>query len=41
MSQSRSGWLNIGKTIGQAAISMAKEPADKARVALTDKNLAW
>ncbi len=36
-----SGSRNIGKTIGEAAISMAREAAIKAHVALPDKDLAW
>lgn len=36
-----SGSRNIGKTIGEAAISMARESAVKAGIALPDKDLAW
>lgn len=36
-----SGSRNIGKTIGEAAIGMAREAAVRARVALPDKDLAW
>lgn len=36
-----SGSRNIGKTIGEAAISMARESAQRAGVALPDKDLAW
>lgn len=36
-----SGSRNIGKTIGEAAISMAREAAVKAGIALPDKDLAW
>ena len=36
-----SGSRNIGKTIGEAAISMARESALRAGVALPDKDLAW
>jgi tRNA-splicing ligase RtcB (3'-phosphate/5'-hydroxy nucleic acid ligase) len=36
-----SGSRNIGKTIGEAAIGMAREAAQRAGVALPDKDLAW
>ncbi|MES2941042.1 MAG: RtcB family protein [Pseudomonadota bacterium] len=36
-----SGSRNIGKTIGEAAIGMAREAAVRERVALPDKDLAW
>ena len=36
-----SGSRNIGKTIGEAAIGMAREAAVKAGVALPDRDLAW
>jgi tRNA-splicing ligase RtcB len=36
-----SGSRHIGKTIGEAAIGMAREAAVKARVALPDRDLAW
>ena len=36
-----SGSRNIGKTIGEAAIGMAKEAAVKAQLHLADKDLAW
>lgn len=36
-----SGSRNIGKTIGEAAIGMAREAAVRAGVALPDKDLAW
>jgi tRNA-splicing ligase RtcB len=36
-----SGSRHIGKTIGEAAIGMARESAHKADVALADKDLAW
>ncbi|MFT3778353.1 MAG: RtcB family protein [Ottowia sp.] len=36
-----SGSRNIGKTIGEAAIGMAREAAHRAGVALPDKDLAW
>ena len=36
-----SGSRNVGKTIGEAAISMAREEAIKAHVSLPDKDLAW
>lgn len=36
-----SGSRNIGKTIGEAAISMARESARAAGVGLPDKDLAW
>ena len=36
-----SGSRNIGKTIGEAAINMAKESAIRAGIALPDKDLAW
>lgn len=36
-----SGSRNIGKTIGEAAIGMAREAAVKACVALPDRDLAW
>jgi tRNA-splicing ligase RtcB len=36
-----SGSRNIGKTIGEAAISMARESATRDKVALADKELAW
>jgi tRNA-splicing ligase RtcB len=36
-----SGSRNIGKTIGEAAIGMARESARKAGVALPDRDLAW
>jgi tRNA-splicing ligase RtcB (3'-phosphate/5'-hydroxy nucleic acid ligase) len=36
-----SGSRNIGKTIGEAAIGMAKQAAAHAGVALPDKDLAW
>ncbi|WP_140626581.1 RtcB family protein [Methylibium rhizosphaerae] len=36
-----SGSRNIGKTIGEAAIGMAREAAMKAGVALPDRDLAW
>jgi tRNA-splicing ligase RtcB len=36
-----SGSRNIGKTIGEAAIGMAREAAAAAGVALPDKDLAW
>ncbi len=36
-----SGSRNIGKTIGEAAISMARELAVKAKLALPDRDLAW
>jgi tRNA-splicing ligase RtcB len=36
-----SGSRHIGKTIGEAAIGMARESAHKAGIALADKDLAW
>jgi tRNA-splicing ligase RtcB len=36
-----SGSRNIGKTIGEAAIGMAREAAVKAGIALPDRDLAW
>jgi tRNA-splicing ligase RtcB len=36
-----SGSRNIGKTIGEAAIGMAREAAHKAGVGLPDRDLAW
>jgi tRNA-splicing ligase RtcB len=36
-----SGSRHIGKTIGEAAIGMAREAATRAAVALPDKDLAW
>jgi tRNA-splicing ligase RtcB len=36
-----SGSRHIGKTIGEAAIGMAREAAVRARVALPDRDLAW
>jgi tRNA-splicing ligase RtcB len=36
-----SGSRNIGKTIGEAAIGMAREAAYKAGIGLPDKDLAW
>lgn len=36
-----SGSRNIGKTIGEAAISMARELAHQEGIALPDKDLAW
>lgn len=36
-----SGSRNVGKTIGEAAIGMAREAAVKACVALPDRDLAW
>jgi tRNA-splicing ligase RtcB len=36
-----SGSRNIGKTIGEAAIAMAREAAQRAGVTLPDKDLAW
>ena len=36
-----SGSRNIGKTIGEAAIGMAREACVKAGVALPDRDLAW
>ncbi|MBK0392205.1 RtcB family protein [Ramlibacter algicola] len=36
-----SGSRNIGKTIGEAAIGMAREAAHRAGIGLPDKDLAW
>jgi tRNA-splicing ligase RtcB len=36
-----SGSRNIGKTIGEAAVGMAREAAVRAGVALPDRDLAW
>jgi tRNA-splicing ligase RtcB len=36
-----SGSRNIGKTIGEAAISMAREAAQREQIALPDRDLAW
>ncbi len=36
-----SGSRNVGKTIGEASISMAKEVAHRKERALADRNLAW
>lgn len=36
-----SGSRNIGKTIGEAAIGMAREAAHKAGIGLADRDLAW
>jgi tRNA-splicing ligase RtcB len=36
-----SGSRNVGKTIGEIAINMAKEIAAKAEIGLVDKELAW